>query len=290
MDLPKWVYNTRNEMEQNLMNELINEARNKWSDFYDVFDIMLWTKVVYRHAYGMILIVKTKKELLGSILNYYQDDHINNKLIQFGDYVVILGYQDHVLTYFRDLYNIEKSYGIKLADHDCLFVLLDGNTTICSAEDALRCGRWILMDKLEEYTYEHIDSYGSCELEYLLSSLIESNYYGSDNFKFVVDLIESTKKYEYLSLLIGAGLKSCPTAIGYIISYLRYLRYQRNYYDPNLLKLIIRFCIIERFMDLETLNMMIEKAFPGEQIFEVVEAVYYFEKFPKRDYWENYES
>lgn len=268
------------------MNELINEARNKWSSFSDVFDISRWLKVVDRHAYGMILIVKSREEQLGSILNYYQDDHINDKLIQFGDYVAILGYLNHVTPYFRDLYSLEKSYGTKFEDHDCLFVFLDGNTTICSAEDVLRYGRWILMDKQEEYTYEHIDSNDSCELEYLLSSLIESKYYGFENFKFVVDLIESSKKYEYLSLLIGAGLKGCPTAIGYVMNYLRYLKYQQNYYDPNLIKMLIRFCISERFMDLETLNMEIENAFPEERMFEITEAVYYYERFPKQSYWE----
>ncbi|PKM86595.1 MAG: hypothetical protein CVU85_07610 [Firmicutes bacterium HGW-Firmicutes-10] len=267
------------------MNELINEARNKWSSFSDVFDVSRWLKVVDRHAYGMILIIKSRKEQLGSILNYYQDNYINDRLIQLGDYVAILGYQDHVAPYFRDLYSIEKSYGTKFADDDCLFIFLDGNTTICSAEDVLRYGRWILMDKQEEYTCEHIDSDDACELEYLLSSLIDSNYYGFENFKFVVDLIESAKKYEYLSLLIGAGLKGCPTAIVYIVSYLRYLKYQQNYYDSNLIKMLIRFCVIDRFMDMETLKLKIEKAFPGERIFEVFEAVYYYERFPKRDFW-----
>jgi hypothetical protein len=123
------------------MNELINEARNKWSSFSDVFDVSRWLKVVDRHAYGMILIIKSRKEQLGSILNYYQDNYINDRLIQLGDYVAILGYQDHVAPYFRDLYSIEKSYGTKFADDDCLFIFLDGNTTICSAEDVLRYGR-----------------------------------------------------------------------------------------------------------------------------------------------------
>lgn len=270
------------------MNELINEARNKWSDFYDVFDIMLWTKVVYRHAYGMILIVKTRKEQLGSILNYFQDDFINNKLIQFGDYVAILDYQDHVLPYFRDLYNIEKSYGIKFADHDCLFVFLDGNTTICSAEDVLRCGRWILLDKQEEFIYDDILTSDPCELEYLLSKLVESNYFGFENFKYVIGLIESSKKYEYLSLVIGAGLKGCPTAIWYVLSYLKYLRYQQNYFDPNLIKMLIRFCLNERIVEMSKLNEIIEHSFPEERIFVTVEESLYYELYPPRSYWDEY--
>lgn len=268
------------------MNELINEARNKWSSFSDVFEVSKWLKVVDRHAYGMILIIKSRKEQLGSILNYYQDDYTNDKLIQLGDYVAILGYQDHVTPYIRDLYSIEKSYGTKFADHDCLFVFLDGNTTVCSAEDVIRHGRWILLDKQDEYIFEETKANDSCELEYLLSNLIQSSYYGFENFKLIVGLIESAKKYEYLSLLISVGLKGCPTALWYVLSYLRYLKYQQNYYDPNLIKMLIRFCISERFIDLETLNMMIEKAFPGERVFEVFEAVYYYERFPKRDYWE----
>ncbi len=268
------------------MNELIIEAINEWSDFYDVFDITLWTKFVYRHAYGMILILKSKKEQLGSILHYYQDKYTDNKLIRFGNYIAVLGYEDYVMQYFRDLHILEKDYGTKLKDHDCLLVFLKSNTQICNAEDVLHYGRWILLDKQVEYISEDIITSDPCELEYLLSDLVESNYFGFENFKYVIGLIESAKKYEYLSLVYGAGLKGCPTAIWYALSYLKYLRYQRDYFDPNLLKMLIRFCMNERIIELSKLKENIENYFPGERIFVTVEETFYYELYPPRSYWE----
>ncbi|MBV1708526.1 MAG: hypothetical protein KMY54_01590 [Erysipelothrix sp.] len=268
------------------MNELIDELKIRWSSFRDVFDISIWNSIADLICAGIILIIKVRKEEIMNISDFYKSNHPSEELIVFGDFIVILGYRTYAISYLEDLFIIKDINSMTIEDKDCLFVYSSECKDIACADDLLNSGRWILIDKVDEYGLNQIEIVDSCELEYLFSKLVKSNYYGMKNIMRIIDLIESKKKYEYLSLLIGSGLDSCPNAYKYVLSYLKYLKNQQGYYDLDLIKMLFRFCFHGGFVDKEVIKDEFENAFPGKDIFEVMEGVYYYMSDDYCSYWE----
>lgn len=267
------------------MSELINEARIEWSSFRDVFDVFEWVKFVDTDIGGMVLLIKTTKENQGAILTHYRHKAQTNQIIRFGSYFAIIDERPFVISLLEDLQSIINCYKVSIKDNDCLFLNVGVDTIIRNADDILTCGRWILLDKKEEYHFNLIEVRDKSEMEYLFSQLIFSNYFGFDNFKRIIDIIESTGRYEYLSLLIGAGLTSCPTAFNYTLSYLSYILKHRNYFDQDLLTMLFRFGFYHHFIDREPLKIMFESAFPGNKIYEVMEGVFYYSRLDYTRFW-----
>lgn len=268
------------------MNELVDELKIRWSSFRIVFDVSVWNSIAEFICAGIILIVKVRKEEIKNIGDFYKHNHPSEELIVFGNFIVILGYRTYAISYLEDLFIIKDVYSMTIEDKDCLFVYSSECKDIACADDLLNSGRWILLDKIDEYKPNQIEVLDPCELEYLFSKLIRNNYFGMKNFMRIIDLIEQQKKYEYLSLLIGSGLDSCPTAYKYVLSYLKYLKSQHGYYDLDLIKMLFRFCFHGGFTDKEATKLEFENAFPGKDIHEVMEGVYYYISDDYYSYWD----
>jgi hypothetical protein len=267
------------------MNELINEARIEWSSFHKQFNVFDWYNFVGFKSWSVVLFIKSTDENLGAILDYYHCRIDANQIAKFGCFVAYISDSPFIMTLLEDVFIIKKKYNVTIEDQDCLFLNLSADTVIRNSADVLEYGQWILLDYESYYSFEMAIVHDKYELEYLLSRLIKCNYFGFANFKRIVSLIEKTGKYEHLSLLIGAGLSSCPTAFRYILSYLIYLKNEKDYFNVDLVAMLYRFGFYQHFIDRDLLKIEFETAFPGSSIYEIMETIYYYQSETYKPFW-----